>query len=57
MTTEDSLITGLAERELMIARVFNASRPLLFKAWTQPEHMLGHHRGRFEIFSSEERKI
>jgi uncharacterized protein YndB with AHSA1/START domain len=29
----------MAERELTIERVFNAPRPLVFKAWTESEHM------------------
>jgi uncharacterized protein YndB with AHSA1/START domain len=31
--------TQMAERELVIERVFNAPRPLVFQAWTDPEHM------------------
>jgi uncharacterized protein YndB with AHSA1/START domain len=27
-----------AERELVVTRLFDAPRPLVFKAWTQPEH-------------------
>ena len=27
------------ERELVITRVFDAPRNLVFKAWTQPEHL------------------
>src|SRR5438270_13766683 len=27
-----------AERELVVTRVFDAPRALVFKAWTQPEH-------------------
>jgi uncharacterized protein YndB with AHSA1/START domain len=29
-----------AERELVIMRVFDAPRPLVFKAWTEPEHLV-----------------
>lgn len=29
---------GTAERELVVTRVFDAPRRLVFKAWTQPEH-------------------
>jgi uncharacterized protein YndB with AHSA1/START domain len=29
-----------AERELVITRVLDAPRSLVFKAWTQPEHMV-----------------
>ncbi len=32
----DSSLTG----ELVITRVFDAPRSLVFKAWTQPEHMM-----------------
>jgi uncharacterized protein YndB with AHSA1/START domain len=31
--------TGAAEREVVITRVFDAPRSLVFKAWTEPEHM------------------
>ena len=31
--------TNRAERELVITRVFDAPRPLVFKAWTEPERM------------------
>ena len=30
----------MAERELVIERIFNAPRHLVFRAWTEPEHMV-----------------
>jgi len=29
-----------AERELVITRIFDAPRRLLFKMWTEPEHLV-----------------
>ena len=29
----------IEERTLVLSRVFDAPRPLVFKAWTQPEHL------------------
>jgi uncharacterized protein YndB with AHSA1/START domain len=29
-----------ADRELLITRVFDAPRPLVFKAWSKPEHLM-----------------
>ncbi len=40
MTAENSAATQMAERELVIERIFDAPRDLVFKAWTQPEHMV-----------------
>jgi uncharacterized protein YndB with AHSA1/START domain len=34
-----NLVTEPADRVLVITRVFDAPRELVFKAWTQPEHM------------------
>jgi uncharacterized protein YndB with AHSA1/START domain len=31
--------TSTAERELVVTRLIDAPRPLVFKAWTQPEHI------------------
>ena len=31
--------TAHADRELVITRIFNAPRELVFKAWTEPEHI------------------
>jgi len=38
-TQTDSRIESAAE-ELVITRVFDASRGLVFKAWTEPEHLM-----------------
>jgi uncharacterized protein YndB with AHSA1/START domain len=32
--------TETSERELVISRVFDAPRSLVYKAWTEPEHMI-----------------
>jgi uncharacterized protein YndB with AHSA1/START domain len=40
MTAENSAATQMAERELVIERIFDAPRRLVFKAWTDPEHMV-----------------
>ncbi|HEY6421173.1 MAG TPA: SRPBCC domain-containing protein [Candidatus Binataceae bacterium] len=39
MTALSSAATELAERELVIERIFDAPRALVFKAWTEPERM------------------
>jgi len=36
----DPNTTTPAERELVISRVFDAPRELVFKAWTEPEHLV-----------------
>ena len=36
----DPNTTTPAERELVISRVFDAPRELVFKAWTEPEHLM-----------------
>jgi uncharacterized protein YndB with AHSA1/START domain len=36
---ENSYVAGSATRELTITRIFDAARELVFKAWTEPEHM------------------
>src|SRR5262245_29248455 len=38
-STERELVVT-AERELVVTRVFDAPRPLVFKASTQPEHLV-----------------
>jgi len=38
MTTRNSPATTSTERELVIERVFDAPRELVWKAWTEPEH-------------------
>jgi uncharacterized protein YndB with AHSA1/START domain len=37
---ENQVATDSAERELVITRVFEAPRALVFKAWTQPERVM-----------------
>ena len=39
MAARSNAATESAERELVITRIFDAPRPLVFKAWTEPEHM------------------
>ena len=40
MAASASAAARPAERELVITRVFDAPRPLVFKAWTKPEHLV-----------------
>ena len=40
MAASISAATASAERELVITRVFDAPRRLVFKAWTQPEMLV-----------------
>ena len=40
MAATTDAATATAERELVITRVFNAPRRLVFKAWTEPEHLV-----------------
>jgi uncharacterized protein YndB with AHSA1/START domain len=40
MAASASAAARPAERELVITRVFDAPRPLVFKAWTEPEHLV-----------------
>jgi uncharacterized protein YndB with AHSA1/START domain len=40
MAANGNATTTTAERELVITRVFDAPRSLVFKAWTQPEHLM-----------------
>jgi uncharacterized protein YndB with AHSA1/START domain len=40
MTTRNSPATTSTERELVIERVFDAPRELVWKAWTEPEHFM-----------------
>ncbi len=35
-----SAATNAGERELVITRVFDAPRDLVFKAWTEPDHLM-----------------
>ena len=39
MAEKNSPATGPADRQLVITRVFDAPRGLVFKAWTEPEHL------------------
>lgn len=40
MAARSSVATVTTERELVIMRIFDAPRPLVFKAWTEPEHLV-----------------
>jgi uncharacterized protein YndB with AHSA1/START domain len=40
MQTTSSIATGNSERQLVITRIFDAPRSLVFEAWTQPEHLM-----------------
>jgi uncharacterized protein YndB with AHSA1/START domain len=39
MSASTSAITKPAERELVITRLFDATRELVFEAWTDPKHL------------------
>lgn len=39
METNPTTPVATAERDLVITRIFNAPRELVWKAWTDPEHM------------------
>ena len=39
MAARSSVATDTTERELVITRVFDAPRALVFKAWTEPERI------------------
>ena len=39
MGASSNIATNPSERELVITRLFDAPRSLVFKAWTEPEHM------------------
>lgn len=39
MNQVNEATTDVSERELVMERVFNAPRELVFKAWTEPEHL------------------
>jgi len=39
MAGKSNAVTESAERELVITRVFDAPRGLVFRAWTEPEHV------------------
>ena len=38
MTASDSARVGTEEQGLVIERVFDAPRELVWRAWTEPEH-------------------
>jgi uncharacterized protein YndB with AHSA1/START domain len=40
MSAQTAVTSKSADRELVITRVFDAPRRLVFKAWTEPEHMM-----------------
>ena len=40
MAARSNAATESAERKLLITRVFNAHRSLVFKAWTEPQHLV-----------------
>jgi uncharacterized protein YndB with AHSA1/START domain len=40
MANNDDPNTEPSEQELVITRVFDAPRELLFEAWTEPEHFV-----------------
>jgi uncharacterized protein YndB with AHSA1/START domain len=40
MAAKNDIATESAGRELVITRIFDAPRSLVFKAWTQPEHLM-----------------
>ncbi len=40
MAAEINAATESDDRELLITRIFDAPRHLVFKAWTEPEHMV-----------------
>jgi uncharacterized protein YndB with AHSA1/START domain len=40
MGTKNNSATESSEREIVITRVFNAPRDLVFKAWTEPERVM-----------------
>ena len=40
MAARNSIAAESAERELVITRIFDAPRSLVFKAWTDPEHLV-----------------
>jgi len=39
MAARTSAATTIAERELVVSRIIDAPRVLVFKAWTEPEHV------------------
>ena len=39
MAATSSAVTESSDRELVITRIFDAPRSLVFKAWTEPQHL------------------
>ena len=40
METSSTVAANAGDREVVITRIFDAPRSLVFKAWTEPEHMV-----------------
>lgn len=40
MSAKSNFTNGPAEREVVLTRIFDAPRELVFKAWTDPEHLM-----------------
>ncbi len=40
MDAETGAVSKSPERELLITRVFDAPREIVFRAWTEPEHLI-----------------
>lgn len=40
MAAQRSAFAEITERELVITRILDAPRPLVFKAWTDPQHLV-----------------
>ena len=40
MASEDNRETATAEREIVLTRVVDAPRELVWRAWTEPEHLI-----------------
>ena len=39
MAATSSVVTESSDRELVLTRIFDAPRSLVFKAWTEPQHL------------------
>jgi uncharacterized protein YndB with AHSA1/START domain len=39
MAATSNAVTELSDRELVLTRIFDAPRSLVFKAWTEPRHL------------------
>ena len=40
MTAKNNPVSETTQQELVITRIFDAPRELVWKAWTEPEHMM-----------------